>query len=81
MSLVRGNVPFDAEQELRELGVKVVNWTTCPTCGHVAEVVSLSVVESTDGPIEFMRLICVLGHHINADTEVINREQRKVLGE
>lgn len=81
MSEVRGNVPFDSEQELRELGVKVFNWTTCPECGAFAEVTDRTAVKSSDGPVEFMRMTCVLGHHIFADVEVIQREQGRVLGD
>lgn len=36
--------------------------TTCPECGHPADVVWRAVLESTDGPIEHARISCLLGH-------------------
>ncbi|PJJ54219.1 hypothetical protein CLV56_3727 [Mumia flava] len=36
--------------------------TTCPDCGAPAEVTGRFALESTDGPMEHVRLRCVLGH-------------------
>jgi hypothetical protein len=36
--------------------------TTCPDCGAPAEVTDRSVLESTDGPIEHARVLCVRHH-------------------
>jgi hypothetical protein len=36
--------------------------TTCPECGAPAEVTDRSVLESTDGPIEHVRVVCVRRH-------------------
>jgi hypothetical protein len=36
--------------------------TTCPDCGAPAEVTDRFALESTDGPIEHMRVQCVLRH-------------------
>ena len=39
-----------------------VDLTTCPQCGNAAEITSRDVMESTDGPIEHVKLICVAQH-------------------
>jgi hypothetical protein len=36
---------------------------SCPECGHVATVVDQSALESTDGPVEHVRIRCTAGHH------------------
>jgi hypothetical protein len=36
--------------------------TTCPACGALAEVVWRAVLESTDGPIEHAKVLCVQRH-------------------
>ena len=36
--------------------------TTCPECGAPAEVTDRSALESTDGPIEHVRVVCVRRH-------------------
>jgi hypothetical protein len=36
--------------------------TTCPECGAPAEVTDRFALESTDGPIEHLRVQCVRGH-------------------
>jgi hypothetical protein len=36
--------------------------TTCPDCAAPAEVTDRSVLESTDGPIEHVKIRCVGGH-------------------
>ena len=36
--------------------------TTCPDCGAVAEVLDRFVLESTDGPVEHVRTVCVARH-------------------
>lgn len=36
--------------------------TTCPECGAPAEVRQRSVWESTDGPVEHIRVDCVARH-------------------
>jgi hypothetical protein len=36
--------------------------TNCPECGNAAEFLWRSVMESTDGPIEHAKVVCVQGH-------------------
>ena len=36
--------------------------TTCPECGSPAEITERSVLESTGGPMEHVRLQCVRRH-------------------
>jgi hypothetical protein len=36
--------------------------TTCPECGHLAEVQWRDVLDSTDGPVEHARIRCVQRH-------------------
>ncbi len=36
--------------------------TTCPDCGAIAEVLDRFVLESTDGPVEHLRTVCVRRH-------------------
>ena len=36
--------------------------TTCPECGNAAEITARHVFESTDGPIEHAKVVCVDRH-------------------
>lgn len=36
--------------------------TSCPECGDVAEVTWRCLVDSTDGPIEHVKILCVRRH-------------------
>jgi hypothetical protein len=36
--------------------------TTCPECGNLAEIQWRDVLESTDGPIEHAKVVCVARH-------------------
>ncbi len=40
----------------------VLDTTTCPGCGAVAEVTERLVLESTEGPVEHARVVCVARH-------------------
>lgn len=39
-----------------------MEWTRCPQCGLVAEVVDRDVWPSTDGPVEHVHVRCVDRH-------------------
>jgi len=39
-----------------------MDMTSCPECGHLAEVEWRAVLESTDGPVERARVRCVQRH-------------------
>jgi hypothetical protein len=45
----------------------------CPECGHPATVVDRAVLESTDGPVEHVRVRCPGGHHFFMPTEGLDR--------
>ncbi|MCU1538516.1 MAG: hypothetical protein JWP82_2867 [Humibacillus sp.] len=40
----------------------VLDTTTCPECGALAEVRERAVLESTDGPVEHARILCLSRH-------------------
>ncbi len=40
----------------------MIDATMCPECGEQAEVPWRAVLDSTDGPIEYARVLCVRGH-------------------
>jgi len=49
--------------------------TTCPECGAPAEVTDRFVLESTDGPIEHVRLQCAGLHWFLMSTESLARHR------
>jgi hypothetical protein len=49
--------------------------TTCPECGAPAEVTDRFVLESTDGPIEHLRLQCAGRHWFLMSTESLARHR------
>jgi len=50
-----------------------MEWTQCPQCGLVAEVVDRDVWPSTDGPIEHVHLRCVARHRFVLPAESLER--------
>lgn len=46
---------------LRQISVHEL--TSCPECENVAEIIDRFVLESTDGPIEHVRVRCLSDHH------------------
>ena len=49
--------------------------TTCPECGAPAEVTDRFVLESTDGPIEHVRVRCAGMHWFLTATESLARHR------
>src|SRR6478609_1247526 len=56
------HVPPHQSQGQPARGGDVMEWTQCPQCGLVAEVVDRDVWPSTDGPIEHVQVRCVARH-------------------
>jgi hypothetical protein len=56
-----------------------MEWTQCPQCGLVAEVVDRDVWPSTDGPIEHLHVRCVARHRfvLPAATLELHQLQRR----
>ncbi len=50
-----------------------MDYTTCPEegCQVPAEVVDRLVLESTDGPVEHICVLCLLGHRFFMPTEML----------
>jgi hypothetical protein len=46
---------------------------SCPQCGHPAEIIDRFVLESTDGPAEHVRVLCLARHHFMLPTEALTR--------
>jgi len=40
----------------------MLDMTACPECGEVAEVQWRAVLESTDGPVDHAKILCVRRH-------------------
>ena len=40
----------------------MLDTTFCPTCGELAEVQWRTVLDSTDGPVEHAKILCVQRH-------------------
>jgi hypothetical protein len=40
----------------------MIETTRCPECGGPAEVLDRDVLESTDGPVEHARVVCLVRH-------------------
>jgi hypothetical protein len=49
--------------------------TTCPECGAPAEITDRFVLESTDGPIEHLRVQCAGRHWFLTSTESLARHR------
>ena len=50
--------------------------TTCPECGAPAEITDRDVLESTDGPVEHVRVVCVRRHWFLLSTASLARGRR-----
>jgi hypothetical protein len=50
--------------------------TTCPECGAPAEVTDRDALESTDGPVEHVRVLCVRRHWFLLSTASLERGRR-----
>lgn len=49
--------------------------TTCPECGAPAEITDRDALESTDGPVEHVRVLCVRRHWFLLSTESLARHR------
>jgi hypothetical protein len=47
--------------------------TTCPECGLPAEVLQRSTLQSTEGPVDHVKLQCVTGHWFFMETTTAPR--------
>ena len=45
----------------------------CPQCDQPALVTDRFVLESTDGPIEHLRTLCLTGHRFMLSTDMLTR--------
>jgi hypothetical protein len=52
--------------------------TTCPECGAPAEVTDRCTLESTDGPIEHLRVDCARRHWFLLSTATLHRARQPV---
>ena len=50
--------------------------TTCPECGAPAEVTDRFALESTDGPMEHVRVVCVRRHWFLMTTAMLDRARQ-----
>ena len=55
-----------------------MEWTQCPQCGLVAEVVDRDVWPSTDGPIEHVHVRCVARHRFVLPAASLERHHAAV---
>jgi hypothetical protein len=62
-----------AARTAQDHGGDTMDTTTCPQCGAPAEVIDRFVLESTDGPIEHVRVHCVARHWFLASTASLAR--------
>jgi hypothetical protein len=46
-----------------------MSWVVCPECAHPAEVTWRSEVRSTDGPIEHVKILCLMRHRFLLPSE------------
>ncbi|MDN5796502.1 MAG: hypothetical protein L0H79_12210 [Intrasporangium sp.] len=47
--------------------------TTCPDCGEIAEVLWRAVMDSTDGPVEHSKILCLNRHWFLLPTASLER--------
>lgn len=64
----------------------MIDTTTCPECGEISEVQDRHVLDSTDGPVEHARIMCIRRHWflLPVSTLVAGRESHSptpVLGD
>lgn len=51
--------------------------TTCPECEHPAEIVHRTVLQSTDGPVDHVKIRCITGHVFMLPTEDLARRPHR----
>ena len=57
----------------------MIDLTLCPECGAPAEIQDRSVLESTDGPFEHVRIVCVRRHWFLMPVEGLARRRPEPL--
>lgn len=53
--------------------------TTCPDCGHPAEIEWRDVWESTEGPVEHAKMACLHGHRFLLPVEWLTRRRSRAV--
>ncbi len=48
--------------------------TGCPVCEHPAEILRRFVLESTDGPLEHVKIRCLIGHGFLMPVELLGQD-------
>ncbi len=54
-----------------------IEWTRCPQCGQIAEVVDRDVLPSTDGPVEHVHVRCVAKHRFVMPVVALARDHER----
>ena len=54
-------------------------WTRCPQCGQIAEVVDRDVLPSTDGPVEHVHVRCLAKHRFLMPVVSLARDNEDVV--
>jgi hypothetical protein len=65
---IAGPADHDPEPPILEL-------VGCPTCNQPAEIIRRAVLESTDRPIEHVKIRCILGHGFFMPVELLRALQ------
>ena len=55
-----------------DLDLLAIELVGCPECDQPAEILRRFVLESTDGPLEHVRIRCLVGHGYFMPVELLN---------
>ncbi len=53
---------------------------SCPSCGSPAEIVARTSLDSTDGPVEHLRIRCLEGHRFFLLAESVETDSTVIWG-